>query len=407
MFRLNCPYWPEKPKSSLYHPWVEGMTFADLAESMRTQRREGGMRVQIQRQIEAILPLLAVWVVFLVAFAPATTLAGEMSDPERRGYEQWLHSLEQTVLAQQEAETLEMPPLYPSGTLYRQATEPSPHRYLAIGRALAKMEEAQRLPEAGRRVTTFHALGMARSYARLCEYDSALTWYERAAHHDTLEAYADVIARESLASAIGQADSLRIVQGLLNTVGTSELADHEEELVLAYRFLLSQDDESNLRLLAQKVARLDDNMNATLSYWHAFALTSLREWREALPNLLRLVAQGGLSCGLTVSQRTWVAKKIPDLLFLLDSADMAAPLYARLAASPWPPVRLWGEYQLANLAFLDRRYGQAWVAFKNQCEGQEDIAWREDACLMKELAAKLSGLPQEGGVDGATALDNP
>ena len=348
-------------------------------------------------------PLLAV----LLLLAAPSAGAGDFGAAAQQDYRMWLHSLERTVKAQAGRETPEPPALYPFGTRPPAGEESQVWRHLSIGRALGRLEGDREALERVRGGTAFQAVSLARSYWNLSEYDSSLVWYERAARRDTTAAYHEDIGRESLAAAIALGDSLLITQMLLNTIGTSRLEGREEELALAYRYLLAERNTHELELLVSKLARNEDRMGPRLRYWHAFALTSLGRWDRALDQLQRLLAGGGLSHGLGRLQRCWVLTTVPDLLFLLGRGAEARPLYAQLTESELPELQGWAAYQLGNLDFLAMKYDRARLAYVRLCGSEETGAWRERACAMAELAELLAAIKTEGEAYGRAASYRP
>lgn len=350
---------------------------------------------------------LAIRAIAVILAAPAVVGAvSPLNAAEERGYVEWLHSLEQTTKVRLAGGKEEVRRLYPFGSVAAEESKDNTLHSLSVSRALGKLESAREFtPKAS---SAFAALAMARNYGHLSEYDSALVWYDRTALRDTAALYVQEVGQEALATSIVLADSLHFITKLLNTLGASQLAGREEELILAYRSLLVADDQDNLRLLLRKVGNREEQLSPKVRYWHAFALATRQQWEPALRNLRRLVLSGGLAHGLTEWERTWVATAIPDLLFLLDQHSSAANLYRQLGQSELTLVRPWARYQLANLDFLSRRYAAAWAAYKRICENEDSEAWwRERACNLASLVDEIDRIRAEGEPYGTATYFQP
>ena len=343
----------------------------------------------------------------LILVARGTCRAEPFGAADRQGYEMWLHSLRKTVKAQQNAGGSEYHLLYPFGISPPAADETQAWRHLSISRALRKLEGDLHASERVRGASTFQAVSLARSYWGLSEYDSALVWYERAARRDTSADYLGDIGRESLAAAVALGDSLLVTQTVLNTIGTSELAGREDELILAYRFLLTHAGTHELELLVRKLDNARWRMKPLLCFWHAFALVSLERWDPALQQLRQLLGGGGLSQGLNRWQRCWVLTTVPDLLFQLGEATAARPLYEQLVASDLPELQAWAIYQLGNLDFVSMNYTRARVSYARLCAEGGASPWQDRACDMARLAEIMSGLKTEGEAYGRAASYRP
>jgi tetratricopeptide (TPR) repeat protein len=358
-------------------------------------------------QVHGLGAALLALIVAAAPGRPAAAAAGAsplLGESERRGYEQWLHSLEQTIQAQQSAGATEPKGAYPFPQVLGAVEGPDAgQRAMVISQALTRMESTQDARSRQFRSSPFHALGMARSYRYLCEYDSALCWYDRAASLDSDQTQADILGEEALGTAIVLGDSLRLVQTLLNTLGSSRITSRQDEIILAYRYLLVHDDRTNLALLARKVDGQTAGLSDRCRTWHAVALTHLERYGDALAQLRQLITRGSLSCGLDVSQRTWVLTTIPDLLFLLDRSQEAGTYYRVLANCSLAVAKSWGQFQLANLDLLARRYREAHAVYEQICAHADSLAWHGQACAMVELAQTLQELRKEGEPYGADA----
>jgi tetratricopeptide (TPR) repeat protein len=343
----------------------------------------------------------------MILWAGATCGAELFGQPDQQGYQMWLHSLQRTVKAQQNASGSEYHLLYPFDMQPPLADETQAWRHLSISRALRKLEGDAHASQRVRGASTFQAVSLARSYWGLSEYDSALVWYERAAHRDTSSDYLGDIGRESLAAAVALGDSLLITQTVLNTIGTSELEGRGDELILAYRYLLTHMDTHELELLVSKLDNVTWEMKPLLRFWHAFALVSLERWEPALQQLKQLLGGGGLSQGLNRWQRCWVLTTVPDLLFQLNQASAARPLYEQLAASELPEIQGWAIYQLGNLDFVSMNYARARVSYTRLCAETGALPWQERACALARLAEIMSDIKTEGEAYGRAASYRP
>jgi tetratricopeptide (TPR) repeat protein len=337
--------------------------------------------------------------------APSVERDGPLQESEVRGYQGWLQSLTASIAARQKAGAPENAGLYPLGELPLEDRGIATFRQISISRALSRLEVNRRPGQNVADISAFSCLAMARNYLHLAEYDSALVWYDRASRHDTDDGYAAEIGRESLAAATMRGDSLSFVGRLLNTLGASDLAGREEELILAYRYLLVRQDGSNLRHLLKKVSLQISRLSPRLRYWHAWGLITLKEWEPALRHLRVLVATGGLSHGLTEEQRGYVLTALPDLLVLLDRRPEARRLYRLLIEGGPSALQPWAEYQVAGLNLLDGHYLQAWLGYRRLCERDPPPDWREQACELLELADELQTIRKEGERYGTAALD--
>ncbi|MCP4572077.1 MAG: hypothetical protein GY838_06955 [bacterium] len=346
-------------------------------------------------------PLAVLGVVLLLAGASA----GEperLDGRERLGYLQWLHSLERTVAAREAGGVQEERLLYPFDLPSWEGDDPRPYRHLAIGKAVLELEEIWADRE--HHPSPLAALSNARNYVHLSEYDSALVWYEITERADKEGRFSEDVARESLAAALAAGDSLGAARGLTNTLGATEIARRADEVVVAYRWLLTNRDARSLDHLIQKVAAEDSLLTPRLRLWHARALAWREQPAECLAQLRLLVAGGALSQGLEESERTWVVTKVPDLYLVLDDVDAAADLYGALASSSLEELSLWGAYQLAGTALMTADYSGAAAGYRRVCEGERHGPWQDHACANAALAENLERLRKEGEPYGAAAF---
>jgi len=348
-------------------------------------------------------PLLVVLTVAAaVSLGPRTAAA--LPEAATDGYLVWLHSLEASIAARNEAGTPEVRPLYPFGLLGEQAPRAGEDALAAVAAAMDELESRPRLLQEPRPLTPLHAISRARNHCRLAEYDSALVWYEEAARRDGAREWADELRREALAAAVAAGDSLRVTRLALDLVGERALTRRPVELELAYRFFLARADSANLELLVAETAAEGDLAPGRVAYWHARALAHLGRWQASLDVLCELVAAGGLSHGLDEDQRAWVLTAIPDQLVVLDRAPEADPLYRALAGSSVGEAALWARCQAAALDFLAGRFLAAGTSFEELCKAEANDLWRAYACGMATLSDEMERLRSEGEPHGAADL---
>ncbi len=319
-----------------------------------------------------------------------------MSAAEADGYLQWMHSLEEAVAAREAADLPEANLLFPFDLPAWDLDNPRPYRHLSISKAVSELEATWNNRGNGNLQSTLMALANARNYVNLSEYDSALVWYNLAAQIDSSGSFTHEIAREGLACAASADDSLAMAQLLTNTLGASELAGRQDELVLAYRWLLTEQDSDTLAHLVQKTGSHPDAFNNRVRFWHAYALNWLGRTAESLVQLRELVLSGGLSAGLTEGQRGWVLTALPDGFFLGGDSRTARELYGVLKECRVLKLRLWGQYQLAGLDFIATRYLSAANGFQQVCEGTRFGSWQDQACAMAPIAQELERIKAGG-----------
>jgi hypothetical protein len=345
--------------------------------------------------------------VVLVLGVSVAAGATKLNRAERDGYLEWLHSLEQTVAGRQLAQQPEARLLFPLDTPSWQRAEPvTPYRHLAIGKAVAELEEFW--AEHGSGPAPLVALANARNYMNLSEYDSALVWYEITARADTAGRFTREVAREALAAAVAVGDSLDAVRRVTDTLGAADLAARADEAALAYRWLLVNRDTRAIDLMIGKVAGLDSLTPPRLRYWHARALAWRERRAESLTELRMLVSEAqGMSLGLGEQERAWVLAAMPDLMYLLGDADGARELYRRLAVSTLGRVALWGRYQVAGLDLAAARYREARDGFDAVCSGRRYGIWQDQACALRDLADELERIRTEGEPYGTASFYRP
>lgn len=357
-------------------------------------------------QKHLLLLTLLVSLVLLQTSAPGTELV-PLDNQEADGYLQWLHSLEQAVKAREKAGAREGSHLFPFDQPGWENQEPRPYRHLAISKAIMELEAQWQLRGESRESSALVALAHARNYNNLSEFDSAMVWYQAAAKLDTLRLFHREIGREQFAATTVAGDSLAIIQLVTNTIGAADLTGRDRELVLVYRWLLTQRDSKTLELLLTKVEAQPEIMTDQMLFWHAYSQAWLEMKAASLVNLRELVKSGGLSKDLNESQRTWVLLAIPDLMFLMGAADHSRVLYETLTESNISILQTWSRYQVANLDFLEARYAKAASGFDDVCEAREAGSWQAQACEMANMARELERIRTEGEPYGAAQFYNP
>jgi len=360
------------------------------------------------KTIQNVLVVLALLACGALGNGPlgADAVAG-LTGVEADGYLQWLHSLEKSIEGRQALDQDEGNLLYPFDLPGWTEAETRPYRHLAISKAVTELETQWRSPARSHELTALAALSNARNYVNLSEYDSALVWYEIAGGLDTVGTFRRELGRESLAAAAAAGDSLNVAKLLTNTMGLAELTGREGELIVAYRWLLTQRDSDGLDLLIQKTAAWKTVLTDRLCFWHAYALAWRQRQPEARTHLRQLIRSGGLSRDLTESQRAWVLAAMPDLLFLAGDHAGARELYEILSRCSIASLAGWGQYQVANLDFLAARYLSAANGFTAVCRGKRMGSWQDHACSMVDIAEELERIRSEGEPYGAAAFYTP
>jgi hypothetical protein len=185
------------------------------------------------------------------------------------------------------------------------------------------------------------------------------------------------------------------------------MSSEDLNTVLSLRRLVMNGDDEELGSLADQVERRQEELPVQMLFWLAYAQGRLHQNQACLSNLqILLMVQEGwkhLDCG----QQVWALTATPDLLFLLGERELAAIFYARLAESPVEQLKLWGQYQMAGMDFLNRDFKQANLKYSAVCEADKPVLWREQACGMAKIAERLSRLEKERNPHGAMASINP
>ncbi len=330
-----------------------------------------------------------------------------LTTAESDGYLQWLHSLEKAVTARLETDLPEANLLFPFDLPAWDLDDPRPYRHLSISKAVTELEAQWNNRGNGNIESALMALANARNYVNLSEYDSAMVWYNVAAKLDSTGSFRREIAREGLACATSANDSLAIVQLMTNTLGASDLDGRADELILAFRWLLTERDGESLEHLIKKIEAHPTVVEPRLHFWQAYALSWLGRPADAMPHLLELVKTGGLSHALSERQRSWVLVGIANTYFLLGETSVARDLYNTLSSCRVMELKMWGTYQTAGLDFIDNNYLRAGNGFLEVCEGTRFGSWQEQACAMKDIAVELERIKSEGEPYGVADYYSP
>lgn len=361
-------------------------------------------------KIGSKMKLLSVAGLMFVVSLGAASLQGSpagLTPAESDGYLQWLHSLEKAVTVRLESDLPEANLLFPFDLEAWDLDDPRPYRHLSISKAVTELEAQWNNRGNGNINSALMALANARNYVNLSEYDSALVWYNVAAQLDSNGSFRREIAREGLACATSANDSLAIAQLMTNTLGSSDLEGRADELILAFRWLLTEQDSESLAHLIQKINAHPSVQEPRLEFWQAYSLSWLGRPEESLVHLRQLVQTGGLSHALSESQRSWVLVGMANTYFLLGDTNTARDLYKTLSSSRVQELRMWGTYQIAGLDFIDNNYLRAGNGFQEVCESTRFGSWQDQACAMKDIAVELERIKSEGEPYGVADYYSP
>ncbi len=351
--------------------------------------------------------LLLTCLVLAVVASTFAALGTPLSNEESDGYLQWLHSLEQTVAGREATGAAPGHLLFPFDQPGWDETEHKPYRHLAISKAIMELEAQWLLRGGKKEESALVALAHARNYTHLSEYDSAMVWYAAAAQLDTMQLFTVEIGQERLATTIAAGDSTGVAQLVTNTLGEGDLEGRERQIILVYRWLVTNRDQDGLELLIKKLEGQPALLKDEILFWHAYAESWLGKREAALGHLRTLIKGGGLSQGLTEGQRAWVLVAIPDLMFLKGQGVEARPLYQALSGSTLIRVQAWAHYQLANLAFLEHGFETAANSFGLACDAPRQGSWQDQACSMAELARELQRIKTQGEPYGTDQFYQP
>ncbi|MEN8005382.1 MAG: hypothetical protein ABFS42_00065 [Candidatus Krumholzibacteriota bacterium] len=185
------------------------------------------------------------------------------------------------------------------------------------------------------------------------------------------------------------------------------LSAGELETVLSLRRLVRDQDTGPLETLVGNLTGRPLEMPVQMRYWLAYAQSVLNRQEACWDNLRLLLLMQDSADHLEPGQRAWVLTAFADYSFLLGRRLLASRMYGQLAVSTVEQLELWGQYQLAGMDFLERNFNGANRRYKVVCESDKSGTWREHACAMAEMAARLDSLDLEGGSHGHVALVSP
>ena len=175
------------------------------------------------------------------------------------------------------------------------------------------------------------------------------------------------------------------------------------DTALALRDAIAAADSARVDGLLAQLSAHTDGLTDVTRYWYAFALADRQRWAASLEQLRRLLIVESLPRSLGATERAWVLIATADHFFLLDSKRQARDLYSLLSLSDRSGVRLWGEYQLANIDFLYADYRRAAATYEQLCSAPDAGRWQAQACAMAVVARKLNQIKVEGEPYGTAA----
>ncbi len=337
----------------------------------------------------------------------AEQTSSDLSQEEQQGYLQWLHSLEQEVSARLDKGLEENNRLFPFDHDVTTIQSATPYRHLTIAKALAVLEKQFQDPRQAKGLSALVALANGRNYVNLTEYDSALVWFDVAAQRDTVGDFRSELKIESLAAAIAADDSSRMVERVEGLIQAGVGSAEPEELTLALRWCLSKGDPTQLEALTDTLWAGREDLSSHQLYWLTRALNQSSRTEQVYAELKILIRNGGLSLGLTESQRAWVLTTMADVSYLLGNDAQARKLYSTLMESPLPNLKLWSTYQLAGMDLAVGEYLAAETGYGAVCRAQSLGSWHEQACAMEEVTKEMERIRREGEPYGTSRFYNP
>ncbi len=353
------------------------------------------------------LGLLVLVAIMGLVTATAAQDITPLSAEEQDGFLQWLHSLEQEVAARQEKGLVEIHPLFPFEHDLVTVDSVTPYRHLTIAKALGVLEQQFQDPRQAENLSALVALANGRNYVNLTEYDSALVWFDVAAAKDTVGDFQGELRRESLAAAIAAEDSLRLAQRITEMTTPGADLTVPGEFTLALRWCLVNGDEGQLGDMADTLWAVRDSLPQQQVYWLARALHQLKRTDQLYSQLRVLILNGGLSLGLTETQRAWVLTTIADVSYLLGQDKQARKLFSTLLESPLPDLQLWATYQLAGLDLVAGDYLAAETGYGTVCRAKALGSWQARACAMEKATEEMARIRREGEPYGISHFYKP
>ena len=345
-----------------------------------------------------------VWIAFfsVLPYGPARAADG-LTPLTILGYGCWVQDL-----AAAAADSVPLR-LYPLGRSPQEALlQGRPERLAATVRELRARERALTDAwDAAPYRTESSAVAAARGYRDVGEYEAALQWYGTAQRAAGLALPVGPLAHEMFATAVLWGDSLRIDERFRDLMASGDLAASEGAAVVAYRHYLTRNDRTSLRRLLALASGQADRLTPALLFWQSYGLVADGRRAESVPLLLRLVAGAGAGAAADLEgwQRVWVARALPDGLFMADDSGAAAILYGMLAVQPAGEAPLWASYQLANFALRDGDFAGAAELYRRSAGAAPAAAWQLRAVALAGTAEGLIGVGK-GVADHDDATDS-
>ncbi len=344
-----------------------------------------------------------VWIAFLCVLPAGPVRADEDLTPLTiLGYGCWVQDLAVAVADSVPSR------LYPLGLSPQEAlAQGRPERLVAMSRELQVREHAMTDAwDAASYKTEASALAAARAYRDVGAYAQALQWYGVAQQAAGLALPAGPLAHEMFATAVLAGDSLRTDERFRDLLASGDLPANEGAAVIAYRHYLIRNDRVNLRRLIALASCQTDRLTPDLLFWQSYCLVADGRRAETVPLLLRLVSGAQNTAQLEGWQRVWVARALPDGLYMADRGGAAAILYGMLAVQQAGEAPLWASYQLANFALRDGDFSGAAALYRRSAGAAPVAAWQLRAVALAGTAEQLSDVGKEA-VRHDNALDSP
>jgi len=345
-----------------------------------------------------------VWIAFFSVLPRGPARAdGGLTPLTILGYGCWVQDL-----AAAEADSVPLR-LYPLGRSPQEALlQGRPERLAATVRELRARERALTDAwDAAPYRTESSALAAARGYREVGEYEQALKWYGIAQLATGAALPVGPLAHEMFATAVLSGDSLRIDERFRDLMASGDLVASEGAAVVAYRHYLVRHDRTSLRRLLALGSGQAERLTPSLLFWQSYGLVADGRRAESVPLLQRLVAGACEATDLEGWQRVWVARALPDGLYMADDVGAAAVLYGMLAVQPAGEAPLWASYQLANAALRDGDFAGAAELYRRSAGAAPAEAWQLRAVALAGTAEQLIGTGKGGAPDVDAAERRP
>jgi hypothetical protein len=344
-----------------------------------------------------------VWIAFLSVMPAGTARAADGLTPMSiLGYGCWVQDL-----AAAAADSVPSR-LYPLGLSTHEAlAQGNPARLAALSRELRTREHALTdVWDDSSFKTEASALAAARAYRDVGQYELALHWYAIAQQAAGQALPVGPLAHEMFATAVLSGDSLRIDERCRDLLAAGDLSANEGAAIVAYRHFLVCNDRTGLRRLLAQASSRPERLTPALLFWQSYCLVAEGRHTESVPLLLRLVSGAQNTEDLEGWQRVWVARALPDGLYMADRGGAAAILYGMLAIQAAGEAPLWASYQLANFALRDGDFAGAADLYRRSAGAAPVAPWQLRAVALAGTADQLAGLGREA-VRHDDAHDSP